>query len=150
MKLCVFLAALLFPPLLAQNHVSGSTPQSITSGPPEFDRFPHDRVLAFKRQMERDRIDIFASTQVAEKLLLKKVTPVFKNPPMSAKVTGTVVVAFEIDKSGNVLHPMVFSGPALLRQPVLEAVRNYRYQPYLLNGEPVVVATHVSVTCSNE
>ena len=65
---------------------------------------------------------------------------------MAARVTGTVVVAIEIDKNGNVVHPRVVTGPAMLRNPVLDAVRKYKYRPYLLNTEPIVADTTVSVT----
>jgi protein TonB len=65
---------------------------------------------------------------------------------MAARVTATVVLAIVIDKNGDVLHPKVISGPAMLRKPVLDAVRKYKYKPYLLNGKAVEVETTVSVT----
>ena len=54
---------------------------------------------------------------------------------MPPRITGTVVVAFTLDKDGNVRQPTVISGPALLRKPVLDAVRNYKYKPYIQNGK---------------
>ncbi len=65
---------------------------------------------------------------------------------MAARVKATVVVKFEIDKIGNVLHPKVVSGPAMLQKPVLSAVRKYKYKPYLLNGTATEVETTVLVT----
>lgn len=65
---------------------------------------------------------------------------------MAARIKATVIVAFVIDKNGYVLRPKVVSGPAMLRKPVLDAVRKYKYKPYLLNGEAVAVGTTVSVT----
>jgi len=76
---------------------------------------------------------------------------------MAAHVIGTVVVAIVIDKNGDVLHPKIISGPAMLQKPVLDAVRKYKYKPYLmaldhsftsfpLNGKAVEVETTVSVT----
>jgi len=86
------------------------------------------------------------SPGVAEKLLVHKVDPdACPHIAMAAHVIGTVVVAFGIDKNGNVLRPTVFSGPAMLQKPVLDAVRKYKYKPYLLNGQAVVVGTSVSV-----
>jgi protein TonB len=64
---------------------------------------------------------------------------------MAARVTGTVVLAITIDKEGNVLHPKVVSGPKMLQKMVLDAVRKYKYKPYLLNGKAVEVETTVSV-----
>jgi protein TonB len=65
---------------------------------------------------------------------------------MAAWVTGTVVVAILIDRNGDVLHPKVISGPAMLKKPVLDAVRKYKYKPYLLNGRAVEAETTVLVT----
>jgi protein TonB len=58
-------------------------------------------------------------------------------------------VVIEIDKNGNVLHPKVISGPELLRKPVLDAVRKYKYKPYLVKGKAVKVETTVYVTLPN-
>jgi outer membrane biosynthesis protein TonB len=87
------------------------------------------------------------SAKVAEKLLLQKVGVCY-NPQhaWASRVRGTVVVAIEIDKNGNVLHPKVVSGPFMLQKPVLDAVEKYyKYKPYLLDGRAVDVETTVSV-----
>jgi protein TonB len=84
------------------------------------------------------------SAGVAEKLLKHKTEPVLSQAAMEAR--GTVVMMIAIDKNGNVLYPKVISGPALLSNPVLDAVRKYKYKPYLINGKAVVVETTVSVT----
>jgi hypothetical protein len=90
--------------------------------------------------------EINISPGVAEKLLIHKVDPdACLHLAMAARVTGTVVVGFDIDKNGNVLHPKAISGPAMLRKPVLDAVRKYKYRPYLLNGKAVEVETTASV-----
>jgi hypothetical protein len=87
------------------------------------------------------------SAKVAEKLLIRKVDVCYPTGvAYTARVIGTVVVAFEIDKNGNILDPTVVSGPSLLRRPVLDAVQKfYKYKPYLLNGKAVDVETTVSV-----
>ena len=46
-------------------------------------------------------------------------------------------------------YSKVISGPAMLRKPILDAVRKYQYKPYLLNGKAVEVETTVSVTVDN-
>jgi hypothetical protein len=84
---------------------------------------------------------------VAEKLLIRKVNPVWNQNSMEAR--GTVVVQFELGKHGEVLCPRVISGPKLLQQPVLDAIRKYEYMPYLLNGKAVVVSTTTSIAVSN-
>ena len=64
---------------------------------------------------------------------------------MAARISATVVVDFRLGKHGDVLHPTLISGPAMLRKPVLDAVRKYKYKPYILNGKAVDVETTVSV-----
>jgi outer membrane biosynthesis protein TonB len=87
------------------------------------------------------------SAKLAEKLLLQKVEICYDpRRAWASRVGGTVVVAIEIDKNGNVLHPTVVSGPTMLRASVLDAVQNYyKYKPYLRNGKAVDIETTVSV-----
>lgn len=68
-------------------------------------------------------------------------------PPMAimAHVQGTVVLQAIIGRDGAVQDLKVLSGPALLIRAAMEAVKTWRYQPTLLNGEPVDVLTEVSV-----
>ena len=91
------------------------------------------------------QVEVNISAGVAEKLLIHKVEPKVKCAPMAARVTGTVVVFIEIGRKGEVLHPKIISGPKMLEQAALDAVRQYKYKPYLLNGTPVVVETTVSI-----
>jgi outer membrane biosynthesis protein TonB len=50
---------------------------------------------------------------------------------MEGRVSGTVVIQFVLGKHGEVLCPRVISGPQLLQQSVLDAIRKYEYKPYL-------------------
>jgi TonB family protein len=104
---------------------------------------------SFCKKLEDMRPYISISAGVAEKLLVQKAEPVYKHLPMEARVTGTVVIQFKLGKNGEVLCPRVVSGPRILQQPVLDAVRKYKYKPYLLNGEAIVVSTRVAVPASN-
>jgi protein TonB len=65
-----------------------------------------------------------------------------------AHVHGMVVIDAIIDEHGNVVQEKVVSGHPLLVQAALDAVRQWRYQPTLLNGEPVEVDTTVDVIFS--
>jgi protein TonB len=56
-----------------------------------------------------------------------------------------VVLEATISKSGSIENLRVVSGQAMLRQAALDAVSQWRYRPYLLNGEPVAVETTVNV-----
>lgn len=107
-------------------------------------RILHAQVQAGSGSQQPNEVNI--SPAVAEKLLIHKVDPdACPHVPCAARITATVVIGFSIDKNGNVLYPKVISGPAMLRKPVLDAVRKYKYKPYLLNGKPIEVETTVSV-----
>ncbi len=80
-----------------------------------------------------------------EKLLTHKEEPVIPDTLMRARISATVVVLLVIDKNGNVSCPLVISGPQMLQQTTLDAIRKYKYKPYLLNGDPVAVETTVAM-----
>jgi len=62
-----------------------------------------------------------------------------------AHIEGTVVIDAVIDEHGNVVQAHVLSGPALLIPAAMQAVVQWKYQPTVLNGEPISVAMHVEV-----
>jgi TonB family protein len=62
-----------------------------------------------------------------------------------ARVTGTVVIEAVIDTQGNVVRAQVLSGNPLLVGAALEAVAKWKYEPTLLNGEPIAVEMKVLV-----
>ena len=88
------------------------------------------------------------SAGVAAGMLLQKTTPVYPPIAKAARVSGTVVLQATISKSGTIENLSVISGPAMLQQAALDAVRTWRYRPYLLNNEPVEVETTVNVIFS--
>ena len=78
-------------------------------------------------------------------MLLKKVAPEYPPVALVARVSGTVVLQASISKEGGVEKLLVISGPEMLQQAALDAVKQWRYRPYTLNGEPVGVMTSVIV-----
>jgi len=86
------------------------------------------------------------SAGVAGGLLVQKTAPVYPQIAKQARVSGTVVIHATISKAGMIQNPHVVNGPTMLRQPALDAVKTWRYRPYMLDGEPVEVETTVSVT----
>jgi protein TonB len=85
------------------------------------------------------------SAGVAVGLLVQKTAPVYPPLAKSARVSGTVVLQATISRNGSVGNLRVVSGPAMLRQSALNAVKSWRFRPYLLDGEPVEVDTTVNV-----
>src|SRR6185437_6694547 len=86
------------------------------------------------------------SSGVAEGNLIRKIEPQY--PPMAkvAHIQGDVVLAATISKSGVIENLHVVSGHPILAQAAMDAVKQWKYKPYLLNGEPVEVETTVKVT----
>jgi protein TonB len=78
-------------------------------------------------------------------LLLYKVQPIYPDDAKQNHVQGTVVLNAVITKDGRIsaLHPM--SGPKELTAAAVEAVQQWRYKPYMLQGEPVEVQTQITV-----
>ena len=85
------------------------------------------------------------SSGVATGLLIHRVVPPYPAIPRTIHLEGTVVLQATISKSGAIENLRVVSGPALLQQAALDAVKQWQYKPYLLNGEPVEVETTVNV-----
>ena len=85
------------------------------------------------------------STGVSAGLLIAPIRPIYPRIAIAAGVQGTVVVTATIDKHGRITGLQVLSGPELLKTAALDAIRDARYRPYLLNGEPTDVITTISV-----
>jgi protein TonB len=92
----------------------------------------------------RGRLNV--STGVMAGRLLEPIRPEY---PVIARLShseGTVVVQAVISKSGHIESARVVSGPPVLQAAALQAVREARYRPFLLNGLPTEVETTVSIT----
>jgi TonB family protein len=91
-----------------------------------------------------DRIRV--KGDVAEANLIRKVQPVYPAAAKAAHVQGTVLLQMIILKDGTPGEITVTSSPSNdLSQASIDAVRQWRYRPILLNGQPVQVVTQVIV-----
>lgn len=77
--------------------------------------------------------------------LITKVAPVYPAEAKAEGVAGMVLIRAVIGKDGHILEAEAISGPELLRQPSIDAIRQWVYRPYILNGEPVAVNTQIQV-----
>jgi protein TonB len=85
------------------------------------------------------------SSGTEEGLLIQKTMPVYPPIARATGTSGTVTLAAIISKTGAIENLHVISGPMMLQQAALDAVKTWRYRPYLLDGLPVEVETTVNV-----
>ena len=92
------------------------------------------------------RVTVGGNVQAAR--LVNKVQPLYPPLARQTRISGTVKLHAIIGKDGAVQQLQVVSGHPLLVQSALDAVRQWRYQPTLLNGDPVEVDTEIDVIFS--
>lgn len=78
-------------------------------------------------------------------LLLKKVTPNYPPLARQARIQGIVILRATISKTGDVEKIQLVSGHPMLAPAAVEAVRQWKYSPYMLNGVPSEVATTIQI-----
>jgi protein TonB len=88
------------------------------------------------------------SSGVQSGLLVRKVQPTYPPLARQARIQGTVVLQAQISKNGDIENLQLISGHPMLAPAAIEAVKQWKYKPYLLNGEPVEVETTVQVNFS--
>lgn len=86
------------------------------------------------------------SQGVTQGMNISKVEPAYPKIALAARVTGVVLLKAVISKEGEIKELQALSGHPLLVPAAIEAVKQWRYRPYLLNGEPVEVETNITVT----
>jgi protein TonB len=86
------------------------------------------------------------SQGVTQGMVVRKVEPAYPKLALSARVTGVVQLKAIISRDGQIKELQVVSGHPILVPAALDAVKQWRYRPYLLNGEPVEVETNITVT----
>jgi periplasmic protein TonB len=82
---------------------------------------------------------------VSQGFLLKRVQPEYPKKARSKHVEGTVVMQAVISKTGDIKDLKVISGDELLVGSAVKAVSQWKYRPYLLQGQPVEVETQITV-----
>jgi protein TonB len=89
---------------------------------------------------------VFIPEDMAVGMLIHKVTPKYPGVAKAARISGIVTLTATISKAGEISDLRVVCGPEILRDPSLKAVREWKYRPYLLRGEPIEVQTTIKVT----
>jgi TonB family protein len=86
------------------------------------------------------------SQGVSQGLLIKKVAPVYPSAALQMRKQGLVELMATVGKDGAISGIKVLSGDAMLAKAATDAVRQWKYHPYLLNGEPVEIETQITVS----
>lgn len=87
----------------------------------------------------------FIEANAAKKMLRNRVVPRYPGQAKSARVQGTVRLAILVGTDGKVENLTVTSGPQMLRQTCVDAVRQWVYEPLLKNGLPTPFTTDVEI-----
>jgi protein TonB len=88
---------------------------------------------------------IRVAARIAEANLIHDVTPQYPPEAGRARLEGTVLLMAVIGKDGSVKDVRVESGSPILAQAAIDAVRQWRYKPYLIDGEPVEVDSRITI-----
>jgi protein TonB len=85
------------------------------------------------------------SQGVSQGMVVKRVAPVYSATALQLHKEGTVELMATISKDGAVTSVQVLKGDLLLAKSAVDAVKQWKYRPYLLNGEPVEIQTQIMV-----
>jgi periplasmic protein TonB len=85
------------------------------------------------------------SQGVSQGLILKKVQPKYPSNSLRLRVEGAVQLLATISKAGNISSVKILTGDPQLAQAAVDAVKQWKYKPYLLNGSAVEIQTQITV-----
>jgi protein TonB len=133
------------PPVMASSGVVGGVPGGVPGGSMGgvIGGIISSTPVAVPKVATPQRVRV--SQGVSTGLLVRKVNPNYPPLARQARIQGTVVLQAEISKDGSIQNLRLISGHPMLAPAAIEAVKQWKYKPYLLNGEPVEVETTVQV-----
>jgi protein TonB len=85
------------------------------------------------------------SQGVSRGLLIKQVQPTYPQTALRLRIEGGVQMLATLSKNGDISDVKVLSGDPQLARAAVTAVKQWKYKPYLLNGEPVEIQTQITV-----
>ncbi len=133
------------PPVMASAGVVGGVPGGVPGGSMGgvIGSVLSSTPVAVPKIATPQRVRVSAG--VTAGLLVKRVQPAYPPLARQARIQGTVVLQAQISKTGDIENLQLISGHPMFAQAAIEAVKQWKYRPYLLNGEPVEVETQVQV-----
>jgi protein TonB len=134
------------PPPNGATGVAGSVPGGLPNGAPSSVINVVKDLSAAEPKTAPQKVSV--SSGVAQGMLVHRVAPQYPAQAKQARLQGTVVLQAVIGKDGSVTSVHALRGNPVLTQAAIDAVKQWRYKPYALNGEPVEADTQISVTFS--
>jgi len=133
------------PPVMASTGVVGGVPGGVPGGSMGgvIGSVLSSTPVAVPKIATPQRVRV--SSGVQSGLLVRKVNPAYPPLARQARIQGVVILQAQISKDGNIENLQLISGHPMLAPAAIEAVKQWKYKPYLLNGEPVEVETQVQV-----
>ena len=150
-------------PIMAPSHINpaipkddGATIASGPSGPPDIDigwyvgdgpNLPipaggtHTVMPPAPKSIEK----VFRRSEILQGMLIRKVEPAYPPLARAARIQGSVVLAAVISKAGTIDNLRLISGHPMLVPAAIDAVSQWRYRPYVLNGDVIEVDTQITV-----
>ncbi len=133
------------PPVMASTGVVGGVPGGVPGGSMTgvLGGIVNSTTVAVPKIATPQRVRV--SSGVQSGLLVRRVNPSYPPLARQARIQGVVLLQAQISKDGNIENLQLISGHPMLAPAAIEAVKQWKYKPYLLNGEPVEVETQVQV-----
>ena len=139
--------------LVAPSRIAGNIKRSQADGPPpapspvsldEGGTLPGS-VFGGSSKVKYAPHVVAISAGVADGMIIRKTQPVYPKFAQDAHITGKVVLKATITKQGTIEGVQVMSGPKILAPSAVDAVRTWKYRPYLLDNQPVSVETNITI-----
>jgi periplasmic protein TonB len=133
------------PPAMAAAGVVGGVPGGVPGGQMGgvIGGIISSTPVAVPKAVTPQRVRV--SQGVTQGLLIHKVQPNYPPLARQARIQGAVQLQALISKQGTIENLRVISGHPMLSPSAIDAVKQWRYKPYILNGEPVEVETQITV-----
>jgi protein TonB len=85
------------------------------------------------------------SQGISQGLIIKKIAPSYPSTALRLRMEGSVQLLATVSKKGDISAVKVLSGDPSLAKAAVDAVKQWKYKPYLLDGTPVEIQTQVTV-----
>jgi protein TonB len=131
-------------PAPAVDPVEPPTPGSLNIGQASADNGINGIVSA-PTSAAQPAATIKLSQGIAQGLLMKRVPPIYPPAARQARIQGAVELQATIGKDGNIANLKQLSGDKVLGHAAIDAVKQWKYRPYLLDGQPVEIQTQMTV-----